>query len=114
MADCHLALHLRTQETVQTSIHTFRAILLRAEKMLHHRTAGGTPVIMVILETVLHQTEETEIEGLVAGVRIASVVRGCKTESASYTTVAVEFTGDLWEYVIINDQNKAQNRRSDP
>ena len=90
MADFHLDPHPRAQGTVQTSIHTFRAILLRAEKTLHHKMAGATPVITDILETALRQTEETEIEGLVAGVRIASVVRGCKIESASCTTAAVE------------------------
>jgi hypothetical protein len=49
-------------------------------------------VIMDILEIALHPMEETEIEGLVAGVRIVSVARGCKIESESYTIIAVEFS----------------------
>lgn len=76
------------QEVVRTSIHTFQVILLRAETTLHRRMAGEILVIMDIPESALLLMEETEIEGLVAGVRIVSVARGCKIESASYIIAA--------------------------
>jgi hypothetical protein len=50
--------------------------------------AGEILVIMDIPESALLLMEETEIEGLVAGVRIVSVARGCKIESASYIIAA--------------------------
>jgi hypothetical protein len=52
-----------------------------------------------ILGTALRPTEETEIEGLVAGAQIASVARGCRIESASYTTIAVELSHHLTDEV---------------
>lgn len=81
------------QGVVRTLIHTFQAILLHAETTLHHRMAGETLVIMDILEIALHLMEETEIEGLEAGVRIVSVARGCKIGSASY--IAAELNCDF-------------------
>jgi hypothetical protein len=91
MADFHPDLNNpRTQEAVRISIHTSQAIPLHAEMMLHLPMADETLVITLILETVLHPMEETEIEGLVAGVQIASVARDCKIESVSSTTAAVE------------------------
>lgn len=63
---------------------------------LLNRMAGEILVIMDILEIALHQMEETEIEGLVVEVRIVSVARGCKIESASYiTTIAAEADRDF-------------------
>jgi hypothetical protein len=90
MADYHPDLNNpRTQEAVPILIRTSQAIPLHDETMPHLQMADGTLVIMHILATVPHPTEETEIEGLVAGVQIASVARDCKIESVSYTTAAV-------------------------
>lgn len=63
---------------------------------MHHRMAGVILVIMDILEIALRLMAETEIERLVVEVRIVSVARGCKIESASYIiTIGAELDCDF-------------------
>lgn len=72
----------------------FRVTPPRVETMLRHRTAEETRATMDIPETDLRPMQETEIEGLVVGVQIVNVAKGCRIGNASCTVAEATLERD--------------------